>query len=132
MVAKFPKAPRFCPLTNVFVDTWCRADNVGSNLHWLAHSTRFLKYLNILCFIFSAGEIGSSDGGNVLLRSFTISEDFRNKDATIEVHLTSIDLLLSVKVDSRNRINSVSTIYIPEKPKMKKVSISILKDIINS
>ncbi|XP_044167014.1 uncharacterized protein LOC122951028 [Acropora millepora] len=66
------------------------------------------------------GEIGSSDGGNVLLRSFTISEDFRNKDATIEVHLTSIDLLLSVKVDSSNRINSVSTIYIPEKPKMKK------------
>ncbi|XP_044165456.1 uncharacterized protein LOC122949411 [Acropora millepora] len=32
-------------------------------------------------------------------------------DATIEVHLTSIDLLLSVKVDSRNRINSVSTIH---------------------
>ena len=132
MVAKFPKAPRFYPLTNVFVDTWCRADNVVSNLRWRAHSTRFRKYLNILCFIFSAGEIGSSNGGNVLLRSFTISEDFRNMDATIEVHLTSIDLLLSVKVDSRNRINSVSTIYTPKKPEMKKVSISILKDIIQS
>ena len=60
----------------------------------------------------------------MLLRSFTISEDFRNMDTTIEVHLTSIDLLLSVKVDSRNRINSVSTIYTPAKPKTKKVSIS--------
>ena len=132
MVAKVPKAARVYPLTNVFVDTWRGAENVGSNLHWRAHSTRFPKYLNIFCFIFSAGEIGSSNGGNVLLRSFTISEDFRNMDATIEVHLTSIDLLLSVKVDSRNRINSVSTIYTPEKPKMKKVSISILKDIIHS
>ena len=47
-------------------------------------------------------------------------------DATIELHLTSIDLLLSVKVDSRNRINSVSTIYTPGK--MKTVSISIIKD----
>ena len=80
-----------------------------------------------LLHIFCAGEIGSSNGGNVLLRSFTISEDFRNMDATIEVHLTSIDLLLSVKVDSRNRINSVSTIYTPGK--MKTVSISIMKDL---
>ena len=69
----------------------------------------------------------------MLLRSFTISEDFRNMDATIEVHLIPIDLLLSVKkIDSRNRINSVSTIYTPKKPEMKKVSISILKDIIQS
>ena len=111
----------------VFVDTWCRADDVGSNLHWRAHSTHFLKYLNILCFVFSVGEIGSSNGGNVLLRSFTISEDFRNMDATIEVHLTSIDLLLSVKVDSRNRINSVSTIYTTGKTETQKVSISSMK-----
>ena len=122
MVAKVPKAPRFYPLTNVLVDTWW-----SSNLHWRAHSMRFVKHLNILCFIFSVGEIRSSHGGNVLLRSFTISEDFRNMDATIEVHLTSIDLLLSVKVDSRNRINSVSTIY--SQGKMKTVSISIMKDL---
>ena len=63
----------------------------------------------------------------MFLRSFTISEDFRNMDATIEVHLTSIDLLLSVKVDSRNRINSVSTIH--TLGKMKIVSISIMKDL---
>ena len=80
-----------------------------------------------LLHIFCAGEIGSSNGGNVLLRSFTISEDFRNMDATIAVHLTSIDMLLSVKVDSRTRINSVSTIYTPGK--MKTVSISIMKDL---
>ena len=126
-VAKVPKAPRFFPLTNVFVDTWCTAGDVGSNLHWRAHSTLFLKYVNILCFIFSLGEIGASNGGNVLLRSFTISEDFRNMDATIEVHLTSIDLLLSVKVDSRNRINSVSTIYTTGKTETQKVSISSMK-----
>lgn len=64
-----------------------------------------------------------------MLRYFTISEDFRNMDATIEVHLTSIDLLLSVKVDSRNRINSVSTIYTPRETDAYKVSISIMKDL---
>ena len=64
-----------------------------------------------------------------MLRSFTISEDFRNMDATIEVHLTSIDLLLSVKVDSRNRINSVSTIYTTGKTEAQKVSISSMKGL---
>lgn len=37
------------------------------------------------------------------------------KNVTIEVHLQSTDLLLTVQVDSRNRIKSFSTTYLPGK-----------------
>lgn len=43
-------------------------------------------------------------------------------NATIEVHLTSIDMLVSVRLDTRNRITSVTTTYLPGKTDPNEVS----------
>ena len=57
-------------------------------------------------------------------RRFTVVEDFGNKSALIEVHLTSIDMLVSVTVNSVNRkISSFTTAYLPRKTFTNEVSL---------
>ena len=58
-------------------------------------------------------------------RRFTVIEDFGRKSAFIEIHLTSIDMLVSVTVNSVNHAQSVSrftTDYLPGKTFTNKVS----------
>ena len=74
----------------------------------------------------------TSDGGESFLRRFTINEDLMKKNVTIEVHLASTDLLLTVQVDSRNRIKSFSTTYLPGKTDANGVSTSfVISDYLN-
>ena len=61
-------------------------------------------------------------------RRFTVAEDFESKNAVIEVHLTSIDMLVSVTVNSVNRkISSFTTAYLPGKTFTNEVSIEQIK-----
>ena len=63
-------------------------------------------------------------------RRFTVVEDFGGKSAVIEVHLTSIDMLVSVTVDSVNRkISSFTTAYLPGKTFTNEVSIEQSKEV---
>ena len=57
-------------------------------------------------------------------RRFTVVEDFGSKSAVIEVHLTSIDMLVSVTVNSVDRkISSFTTVYLPGKIFTNEVSL---------
>ena len=57
-------------------------------------------------------------------RRFTVVEDFGSKSALIEVHLTSIDMLVSVTVNSVNKsLSSFITGYLPEKTFTNEVSL---------
>ena len=63
-------------------------------------------------------------------RRFTVVEDFGSKSAVIEVHLTSIDMLVSVKVNSVDRkISSFTTAYLPGKTFANEVSIEQSKEV---
>ena len=63
-------------------------------------------------------------------RRFTVVEDFGSKSAVIEVHLTSIDMLVSVTVDSVDRkISSFTTAYLPGKTFTNEVSIQQSKEV---
>ena len=58
-------------------------------------------------------------------RRFTVVEDLGSKSALIEIHLTSIDMLVSVTVNSVNHAQSVSrftTDYLPGKTITNEVS----------
>ena len=62
----------------------------------------------------------SNEGGNVAEESshrrFSVVEDFESKSALIEVHLASIDMLVSVTVNSVNhKKSSFTTVYLPGK-----------------
>ena len=61
----------------------------------------------------------SNTGINVAVepfhRRFTVVEDFGSKSALIEIHLSSIDMLVSVTVNSVNKISSFTTAYLPGK-----------------
>ena len=55
-------------------------------------------------------------------RRFTVLEDLGSKSALIEVHLASIDMLVSVRVGPVNNISSITTAYLPRKTSTKEVS----------
>ena len=54
-------------------------------------------------------------------RRFTVVEGFGNKSALIEIHLSSIDRLVPVTVNSVNKISSFTTAYLPGKTFTKEV-----------
>ena len=57
-------------------------------------------------------------------RRFTVVEDFGSKSAVIEVHVTSIDMLVSVTVNSVNKsVSSFKTAYLPAKTFTNEVSL---------
>ena len=57
-------------------------------------------------------------------RRFTVAEDFGRKSALIEIHLSSIDMLVSVTVNSVNKsVSSFTTAYLPGKTFKNEVSI---------
>ena len=57
-------------------------------------------------------------------RRFTVVEDFESKRALIEIHLSSIDMLVSVTVNSVNKsVSSFTTAYLPGKTFTNEVSI---------
>ena len=61
-----------------------------------------------------------TEGGNVAEESshrrFSVVEDFESKSALIEVHLASIDMLVSVTVNSVNhKRSSFTTVHLPRK-----------------
>ena len=79
--------------------------------------------------IFIVLSLPSNAGVNVaeepFHRRFTVVEDFESKSAVIEIHLTSIDMLVSVTVNSVNHAQSVSrftTDYLPGKTITNEVS----------
>ena len=53
-------------------------------------------------------------------RRFTVIEDFERKSALIEIHLTPIDMLVSVTVNS---VSSFTTAFLPRKTFTNEVSI---------
>jgi len=57
------------------------------------------------------------------IRRITVNEDITKRNSTIEVHLTSIDMLVTVRVDTVNKINSITTTYLPGKTGQNEVSI---------
>ena len=77
--------------------------------------------------IFIVLSLPSNAGVNVseepFHRRFTVVEDFESKSAVIEIHLTSIDMLVSVTVNSVNKsVSSFTTAYLPGKTFTNKVS----------
>ena len=66
-------------------------------------------------------------------RRFTVVEDFGSKSALIEVHLTSIDMLVSLTVNSVNKsvwsVSSFTTAYLPGKTFTNEVSIEQSKEV---
>ena len=76
--------------------------------------------------IFIVLSLPSNAGVNVaeelFHRRFTVVEDFGSKSAVIEIHLTSIDMLVSVTVNSVNKSVSFTTAYLPGKTFTNKVS----------
>ena len=56
-------------------------------------------------------------------RRFTVVEDFRSKSALIEIHLSSIDMLVSRTVNLVNKISSFTTAYLPGKTFTNEVSL---------
>ena len=57
-------------------------------------------------------------------RRFTVIEDFGRKSALIEIHLTSIDMLVSVTVNSVSKsVSSFTTAFLPGKTFTNEVSI---------
>lgn len=82
----------------------------------------FKPYLQTCFSLYCVGVNAISNAEESFLRRYTINEDFRNMNATIEVHLTSIDMLVSVRLDTRNRITSVTTTYLPGKTDPNEVS----------
>ena len=63
-------------------------------------------------------------------RRFAVVEDFGSKGALIEVHLTSIDMLLSVTVNSVNKsVSSFTTAFLPGKTFTNDVSIEQSKEV---
>ena len=70
--------------------------------------------------IFMPFRLLSNAGGNVAEESshrrFSVVEDFESKSALIEVHLASIDMLVSVTVNSVNhKRSSFTTVYLSRK-----------------
>ena len=79
-------------------------------------------------FLFCVGVNIVDRAEESFLHRFSIDDDLRNKITTIELHLTTIDLLVSVRVDSVNSvtttytsgkvaINGVSTLRYPNRPR---------------
>ena len=66
-------------------------------------------------------------------RRFTVVEDFESKSAVIEIHLTSIDMLVSVTVNSVNKsVSSFTTAYFPGKTftnKVRKCNMTIKANV---
>ena len=56
-------------------------------------------------------------------RRFTVVEDFRSKGVLIEIHLSSIDMLVSRTVNLVNKISSFTTAYLPGKTFTNEVSL---------
>ena len=56
-------------------------------------------------------------------RRFTVVEDFRSKSVLIEIHLSSIDMLVSRTVNLVNKISSFTTAYLPGKTFTNEVSL---------
>ena len=77
--------------------------------------------------IFIVLSLPSNAGVNVaeelFHRRFTVTEDFGSKSALIEIHLTSIDMLASVTVNSVNKFSSFTTAYLPGKTFTNEVSL---------
>ena len=69
----------------------------------------------------------SNAGINVAVEPFyrriTVVEDFRSKSALIEIHLSSIDMLVSRTVNLVNKISSFTTAYLPGKTFTNEVSL---------
>ena len=65
--------------------------------------------------------------GEPFQRRFTVIEDFGRKSALIEIHLTSIDMLVSVTVNSVNKsvwsVSSFTTAFLRGKTFTNEVSI---------
>ena len=72
--------------------------------------------------LFGVGVNDTESAEELFYRRFTIDEDFGNKNAIIEVHLRSIDMLVSVRADAVNKINSVTTTYLSGKTAKNEVS----------
>ena len=77
--------------------------------------------------IFIVPSLPSNAGFNVadepFHRRFTVVEDLGSKSALIEIHLTSIDMLVSVTANSVNKsVSSFRTAYLPGKTFTNKVS----------
>ena len=54
---------------------------------------------------------------------FTVVDDFGSKSALIEIHLSSIDMLVSVTVNSVNKVSSFTTAYLLGKTFTNEVSL---------
>ena len=54
---------------------------------------------------------------------FTVVEDFGSKSALIKIHPSSIDMLVSVTVNSVNKFSSFTTAYLPGKTFTHEVSL---------
>ena len=77
--------------------------------------------------IFIVPSLPSNAGFNVadepFHRRFTVVEDLGSKSALIEIHLTSIHMLVSVTANSVNKsVSSFRTAYLPGKTFTNKVS----------
>ena len=66
--------------------------------------------------------VGVNVAEELFHRRFTVVEDFGSKSAVIEIHLTSIDMLVSVTVNSVNKSVGFTTAYLPGKTFTNKVS----------
>ena len=78
--------------------------------------------------IFIVLSLPSNAGVNVaeelFHRRFTVVEDFGSKSALIEIHLASIDVLVSVTVNSVHKsVISFTTAYLPGKTFTNEVSL---------
>ena len=81
--------------------------------------TFFIFCYNNIYFLFCVG-VNIVDGAEEsFFHRFSIDDDLHNKTATIELHFTSIDLLVSVRVDS---VNCVTTTYSSSKVAINDVS----------
>ena len=73
-------------------------------------------------------QLPSNAGINVAEELFhgrlTVVEDFGSKSALIKIHLSSIDMLVSVTVNSVNKFSSFTTAYLPGKTLTNEVSLS--------
>ena len=91
----------------------------------MSNNTYYIRD-KIIIFILLPSNAGFNVADEPFHQRFIVVEGFGSKSALIEVHLTSIDMFVSVTVNSANTNKSVSsftTTYLPGKTFTNEVSM---------
>ena len=83
-----------------------------------------LEITTFIVLSLPSNDAGVNVAEELFHRRFTVIEDFGSRSAVIEIHLTSIDMLVSVTVNSVNKsVSSFTTAYLPGKTFTDEVSL---------